>query len=304
MLLFRSSRMCACLALGAFVAAGSAQVGAQSVRDTDLYRRIRSEVDKIWIVDTHEHLADEETYLKRPADFLTRMLHYVDADLMPRVSASDPAVFLRVQDPAIPLEERVPLFLRHWQFVKTTGYGRALTRVVKDLYGTDIDQLTPESCRELNRRIAAANTPGLYRRILKDKARIDVSIAVSRQPRDPEYFRRVARFDHYVRAGSRKDLDAIAASTGVAIRSLADVVRALEVEFDRAVKDGAVGVKSALAYERTLSFPRVTEAEADAAFMRLSNTPVRAPGVWAAQTTPDVKPYGDYLMHRIWPIRR
>ncbi|MBE3131851.1 MAG: amidohydrolase family protein [Acidobacteria bacterium] len=302
MLLFRSSRMRACLALAAFVIAGSAQTAAQSIRDTDLYRRIRSEVDKIWIVDTHEHLADEETYLKRPADFLARMLHYVDADLMasgmPRVSTSDPAVILRVQDPAIPLEERVPLFLRHWQFVKTTGYGRALTMVVKDLYGADLDHLTPDSCRELNARITAANKPGLYRHILRDKARVDLSIVVSHQPRDPEFFRRHLRIDRWVKASSRKVFDALAADTGVPIRSLADVVHALEVDFDRAVKNGAVGAKSALAYDRSLSFPQVTETEAEAAFKRLLDTPEAARGA-GAPFSPDLKLYGDYMMHRI-----
>ncbi|MBE3123289.1 MAG: hypothetical protein IMZ65_00625, partial [Planctomycetes bacterium] len=208
MLLFRSPHIRAGLALATLVIAGSAQAGAQSIRDTDLYRRIRSEVDKIWIVDTHEHLPNEEDYLKRPADFLVRMLHYVDSDLlasgMPRVQTADSAAILRVQDPSIPLEERVPLFLQYWQFVKTTGYGRALTMVVKDLYGADLDHLTPDSCRELNARITAANKPGLYRHILRDKARVDLSIVVSHQPRDPEFFRRHLRIDRWVKASSRK----------------------------------------------------------------------------------------------------
>lgn len=281
-----------------------AWVSAQIVKDTDVYRRIKNTIDQMWIVDTHEHLGSEEDYLKRPVDFLARMLHYVESDLMSagmsRPFALDWGKNLKVQDTTIPLSERWALFTQYWKEMRFTGYGRALRMVVNDIYGLDINVLTPASCQELNNRIAAANTPGLYRRILKDKARIELSLVdVSNSKINREFFTPVMRFDNFMIVQGRKDLELITEKTGVVIHSLKDMVHALEVAFAMAVKEGIVGVKSGLAYERRIYYPRPTESEAEAAFNKVVDTFVGYARTDIVPSRNETLPYQNYMMHQI-----
>jgi len=271
--------------------ATSAETGP--VTGSKVYRQLKKDVDQIRLIDTHEHLSNEEAYLKRPADFLARMLHYVESDLisagMPRASGGKP---LRVQDLDVPLPERWELFQTYWREMRFTGYGRALDRVVKDLYGLELDSLTPQTASQLNERIAASNKPGLYRRILKEKARIDLSIVdVGSGKPDPEFFVAVRRFDNFINVHSQKELESFGTQNGVSVSSLEDLVRALEAAFAKAVQDGIVGVKSGLAYSRRIYYPRPSDAGVRAAFDKLkSGRPV---------SDDEILPLQNYLMHQV-----
>jgi predicted TIM-barrel fold metal-dependent hydrolase len=272
------------------VSAASAETGP--VTGSKVYHQLKKDVDQIRLIDTHEHLSNEDAYLKRPADFLARMLHYVESDLisagMPRASGGKP---LRVQDLDVPLPERWELFQTYWREMRFTGYGRALGRVVKDLYGLDLDSTTPAMASQLNERIAAANKPGLYRRVLKEKARIDLSIVDVGGKPDPEFFVAVRRFDNFINVHSQKELENLGTQNGVSVSSLEDLVRALEAAFTNAVQDGIVGVKSGLAYSRRIYYPRPSDGEARAAFDKLkSGGPVSGE---------DILPLQNYLMHQV-----
>jgi predicted TIM-barrel fold metal-dependent hydrolase len=263
------------------------------VTDSKVYRQLKKDIDQIRLIDTHEHLGSEDAYLKRPADFLVRMLHYVESDLvsagMPPASGGKP---LRVQDPDVPLPERWALFQTYWREVRFTGYGRALDRVVKDLYQLDLDSLTPATAARLNERIAAANQPGLYRRILKDKARIDLAIVdVGSGKPDAEFFVAVRRFDHFISVRSPKELEGLGAANGVEVNALEDLVRTLEIAFTKGVQDGMVGVKSGLAYSRRIYYPRPTDAEARSAFDKLKGG--------GPATGEEILPLQNYLMHQV-----
>ena len=277
---------------------------AQSIKDTDVYRRLQHAIDRIWIVDTHEHLGSEEDYLKKPVDFLARMLHYVESDLvsagMERPRGLDWGVKFDIQDTSKPLSERWPVFMKFWNEMRFTGYGKAMQTVVNDLYGLDINTLTPASAKELNKRIEAANTPGLYRRILKDKARIELSMVdIEKTDVDREFFVPVMCFDYFMEAQSKVQLEAISGNTGVPIRSLQDMVTALEKAFDDAVNEGIVGIKSRLAYDRRIYYPRPTEAEAEAAFNKILGTYIGYARTKKVPSWEEIELYQNYIMHQI-----
>jgi predicted TIM-barrel fold metal-dependent hydrolase len=275
-----------------WLVAGAAFAGTVPVTGSKVYRQLKKDIDQIRLIDTHEHLSNEDAYLRRPADFLIRMLHYVESDLisagMPRATGGQP---LRVQDPEVPLPERWEMFQTYWREMRFTGYGRALDRVVEDLYGLDLDSVTPQTASQLNDRIAAANTAGLYRRVLKEKARIDLSIVDVGGKPDPEFFVGVRRFDHFINVRTRKELETLGAQNGVTVSALEDLVRALEVAFVKGVQDGMVGVKSGLAYSRRIHYPRPTDGEARAAFEKL-----KGGGDVSAD---DILPLQNYLMHQV-----
>lgn len=267
--------------------------GIEQVSGTKVYQKLKKDIDLIRLVDTHEHLNNEDAYLKQPADFLLRMLHYVESDLasagMPQ---PDKGKTRRVQDMAVPLPERWELFQTYWQEVRFTGYGRALGRAVKDLYGVELDSLTPATAVHLNEKIAEANKPGLYRRVLKDKARIDLSIVdVGSGKPDPEFFVAVRRFDNFINVHTWKELENLGTQNGVEIKSLDDFVRALETAFEKAVQDGIVGVKSGLAYSRRIYYPRPSDAEVQEAFNKLKNS--------GAVSNDGIQPLQNHLMHQV-----
>lgn len=237
-----------------------------------VYRRLKARIDEIRLIDTHEHLDSEADRLKQPPDCLATMLHYTESDLhsagMPAVAGQTNKVI--AQDTRVPFAERWTQFLKYWPEVRFTGYGRALARCVGDLYGVSLARPGPETGRELNDRIAARLKPGFYRWVLKEKARIDLSIVdVSKTVVDREFFAPVLRFDTFVTLSNRGQLEAIASKTGVAINTLEDLVRALEAAFDQGIREGIVGVKSGLAYSRRIYYPMPLVEEARAVFDKI-----------------------------------
>ena len=267
---------------------------AQFVRDTDVFLRIKHSIDQMWIVDTHEHLWSPEEYKEMPEDFFVRMLHYVNSDLIS--AGMSVKEFNRIQDTSVPFGERWALFKKFWKEMRFTGYGFALKTAVEDIYGLDINALTSSSAGELNNRIAAANTQGLYRRILKEKSKIEVCIIdVGKTDVNREFFVPVLRFDNYITARSRADLLSISEKTGIAIHSLKDMIHALETAFKLAVDEGIVGLKSGLAYSRRIYYPRPTETEAEAVFNKVL-------GAFMGSDTPsfnETLPYQNFMMHQI-----
>lgn len=243
-------------------------LGAEPGMNRDaVYPRLKARIDQIRLIDTHEHLDSEAMRLKQPPDCLASLLHYTESDLhsagMPAVSDRPGKVI--VQDDRRPFEERWTQFMKFWPEVRFTGYGRALAGCVSDLYGVPLERPETQTGSQINERMVARLKPGFYRWVLKEKARIDLSIVdVSTTEVDREFFAPVMRFDNFVNLSSRGQLENLAAKTGVTINTLEDLVKALEAAFDKGIREGIVGVKSGLAYSRRIYYPmpRVEEARA------------------------------------------
>jgi hypothetical protein len=75
-----------------------------------------------------------------------------------------------LRDEKAPTSERWRAFEPYWKLVRFTGYGQALRLAMRDLYG--IGDLTAATIGPLNDAIRAKNKPGLYRHVLRDRARI------------------------------------------------------------------------------------------------------------------------------------
>ncbi|MGD9128382.1 MAG: amidohydrolase family protein, partial [Planctomycetia bacterium] len=144
----------------------------------------------------------------------------------------------------------------------------------------------------LNEKIAEANKPGLYRDVLEKKARIDLAI-VDRNSITPisGFIAQVKRFDNFVNIRNAKDLANLEKYAGTKFNSLDDLCGALAINFEKQVKTGIVGIKSALAYNRRIYYPLPTEDQAKAAFEKLkSGKPV---------SNADVLPLQNYMMHQV-----
>lgn len=281
---------------------------------SDLAARIASAVNDIQLVDTHEHLLSEEERTRAAVDFSYLFPHYASSDL---ISAGMPpslleavrvpvrpvlverAVRLRRPRPyPIPvradlsLDERWEAMQPYWESIRHTGYGTCLRVAVRDLFG--LPDISRATYRQLSEAIAASARPGWYRHVLKEKARIAISIQDDgRADVEKAFFAPVVRLEHFAVARTREELGVLEADTGMAIHSLDDLLRAMQAALEAYQADGAVGIKIGLAYRRTIRFEKVTRADAERIFNRIAGHLGEGPS-WE-----EARPLQDYLVHRM-----
>jgi len=230
------------------------------------YVIIKNAVDKIKLIDTHEHLPQESERIKGKADpFATFLIHYISSDL---VSAGMPKdILYRVRNASLPLNERWGLLAPFWEKIQNTGYARALNLAVKGLY--NVDGLNERTCKDLETRMRSANKPGLYKWVLKEKAGVDLSILDNEiVDVDRSLFAPVIRFDDFILLKERSDIEALEIKCEMKIHSLLDLTKALKLRFEKLSKS-IVGVKIALAYRRSINFEKATAADAERVFNKI-----------------------------------
>ena len=134
----------------------------------------------------------------------------------------------------------------------------------------------------MNQAIAARNQAGLYKFVLKDRARIrycmndDYWNAVPVR-QDPAYFRYAHKFDRFAAPITPAGLQRLEQASGVSVTSLAGLKKAMETSFEQGLAAGMIAVKSTMAYERNLRFEEVSEADAARTFESLISGRVKAP---------------------------
>jgi len=230
------------------------------------YDAIKSAVDRIKLIDTHEHLPQESERIKgKPDPFAIFLIHYISSDL---VSAGMPKdVLYRVRSTSLPLNERWRLLAPFWRKIQNTGYARSLNLAVKGLY--NIDGINERNCKDLEAKIKSVNKPGLYKWVLKEKAGVELSILDNETVDvDRSLFAPVMRFDDFILLKERSDVEALERKCEMKIHSLSDLTKALTLHFEKLSKS-IVGVKIALAYRRPIYFEKATTSDAERVFNKI-----------------------------------
>ncbi|WP_404424589.1 amidohydrolase family protein [Nibricoccus sp. IMCC34717] len=109
-------------------------------------------------------------------DWTALFAHYLDADLL---SAGMPKSDWRRLFSAIDPLEKWAVLEPYWPRVQHTGYARAVTRTLRELYG--IPALTRQAIPLLNERYLALIKPGFYREVLQQRGNI-LSCQTNRWP--------------------------------------------------------------------------------------------------------------------------
>ncbi len=133
--------------------------------------KLVDELSSMPVIDAHEHLPPEPERLALDVDVFTLFSHYTHTDLVS--SGMKYGDWQRTQDASVPLEERWELFAPFYERVRHTSYVRAARIAAREVYGLDVSEGT---YRELSERMKAENTPGIYRRILREKCGIEKCI--------------------------------------------------------------------------------------------------------------------------------
>ena len=224
------------------------------------------QTEAIEIVSSHEHLlGEEERYALKP-DVFTLLSHYAVDDLRSAGMTGGPKRWEDIEP--------------WWRHVRGTGYGQAVRIALRDIYG--IEELDAKSVPALNERIAAANRPGLYERVLKRMARIRYAVlddywrGEPERP-DPRYFVLARKLDWFCSVRQASDIRRMEEVTGVAIHGVGDLKRAMEKRLGQSLAAGLVALKTTLAYSRPLEFAEVEERGAQADFELLMKAPQASP---------------------------
>ena len=271
-----------------------------------IYGELFEYVQDLEIIDTHEHLPAFEKLRERDTDVLKEYLkHYFNCDL---VSAGlSLAESERVIDTQIPLMDRWKLVEPYWDAARHTGYGRSLDIAVKGLYG--IDGITGQTIEELNSKFMESIEQSHFRKVLKEKSKIKVSLLhdipmlndriqfTSNLECDREFFRNVFPADYFILPQDAEDIALVEKEFGRSICSFEDWLEASEAALENALNHGAVAIKSALAYQRSLCYDRTTRHEAESDFNELFS--VKHRGNYMPQVFSLGEHFQNYMMHFI-----
>lgn len=233
--------------------------------DSDLYRRIRAELDRIQILDTHEHLhfPHQLAEMKR-IDFGLLFSHYTNSDLisvgMPEKDMAEIAKMDSKLSPGEKWRLVKPWYEKSWN----TAYCEAIRIAMRDLYG--IEDLAEDTVEPLSRKMNAVNRDTWTREVF-NRAGIDIALEqnlwtdlVYPRRRYPDIF----LYD-MADPFSNLDVDGLSKDSGMEVGSLADYLKLIDFYFDR-FADEATAYKISRAYSRTIFFADVDQSDAERVF--------------------------------------
>jgi len=227
---------------------------------------ISDAIDDLYIVDSHEHLVEEEVRLKEPNNLSRFFQFYAFDDVA--TAGIDAAGQKRFFEPDVGAREQWEIIRGVWPLVKHTGYLRSLLISIRELYG--IEDLADSTIGPLMDAVAARNKPGVLNWVLKEKCRIECCLVndadpgdMARRTKSPGLF----LFDMGIEQLLANEIDVKACEkrTGLSCVSLADWKRIMDWYFARWGAQ-AVAIKNVSAYWRTLRYDEVGEPAAAAAF--------------------------------------
>lgn len=259
-------------------------------------KRISEYVDKLHVVDTHEHMMLPDSLIKWTSlDFMLLFSSYSYDDM---ISAGlDAATYFRLAKEQMPVSEKWKIIEPFWNKAKNTAYCRNSLLIATELY--NINELDVSSVEHISKKISDAykNPDWLYQ--LLDKAKIDYVIqdgywVAGGGPREfkSDKFRFVARIDDLLSIWSKSNIEKISNTKNASVNTLDEFIAIVDNILDGYVANGIVGFKTGMAYTRTIYYENTPRWKAEEVFNRLMKKTDN-------YSFEDVKPLQDYLMHAI-----
>ncbi len=229
------------------------------------------------LIDAHEHLPPERIRTDRKQDVFTLFSQYLRHDLfsagmdretylshrMDISSGAKRPLYDRLMEAEAPLEERWRAFRPYWDSIRHGSYARAARLTAKLVYG--VNDISDDTYQVLSERIAAENTPGIYRRMLCDRCRIRASLSIMGETNAELPLIPVLWATPLFAIASRQQVEQSAGDVGEAVPpTLDDYLGFMRRRMETWVAEGVVGIKMMLRH-----YPAITRADADCAYRRL-----------------------------------
>lgn len=256
--------------------------------DSELYRRIRAEVDKIKIIDTHEHTGlPHGLAAVGKLDFGWLFRGYAACDLVSAGMRPEDMEKVRDLKSEWSVAEKwravKPFYEKTWN----TAYCECLRIAMRDIYG--IEDLRDDTVEELSAKVDGVERMSWARTVF-DKAGIELamwngtSVPVYHRKRYPGLF----LYDMCDDFSTLGRIPEMRTDTGLEITSLDGFLEAVDWYFDK-FADEASALKIGRAYDRTLSFDEVPKDDADRLFDRFLITP--------DMSKAEKQPLEDFIVH-------
>ncbi len=137
-----------------------------------LETQIFAALEQIEIIDAHEHIPPESVRVNTKVDVLSFFSNYMLGDL--RVAGMSETELAEMQKRELPLDYRWRLFKPYWEQIKFDSYARSAQIAIKKFYGAD--DINDNTYALISERIAAANQPGIYERVLGETCKIRTAL--------------------------------------------------------------------------------------------------------------------------------
>ena len=272
---------------------------AEDIKKSELYQRIRTALDAVPAIDTHDHLRPFEEIPGRDITDKGRGM---------TLRSIWGGSYYTWINPLSPWPEGKS-FDDWWAKAKydftdarATSFYRYVLPAFKDLYGIDFETMTDEQARELNDRIFANDKSDAWlHHVVTERANIELMFI------DPYWarfkFERAYRFavpvlnvttmvDGYHESSFASELDSpyfFMRQQGKEIKTLDDYLAAIDAIFAKGVESDCACLKTTLAYQRTLEFANVPRERAEKVFGRKK----------AELTAEEIKDFQDFIMWRL-----
>ncbi len=272
-------------------------------RDEKLYEEISKAVFSIPIFDTHEHILDEKDRQGSNLDFSLFFMQYAGTDLL--TSGLSEEEFADFQDPKTDLEKKWDYFAKHWLNIKNTSYCKLVLEAIKDLYG--FEGINEKNYKELSEKVRNTKDVKWYDRVIKEKSNIKMILnhlenipQANTTVLDREDFRPVINLDEIICTCCREDILAWEKRFNINIYKLQDLLKAIDLIFEKKDESGYKAVKTTIAYMRSLKFEETTFEEADKVFsglFKLNSFGFLEKKDFLSKT--ELKPFQDFMVHYI-----
>jgi predicted TIM-barrel fold metal-dependent hydrolase len=289
-----------------------------AMRSTELYHRLKAEIDAMPVVDMHEHLIfPEEDYLDLArslgADFGRFLSWYTVDDLQSagmmisnvQEYKDTAGAVLRVNGEPLSLDEKWNYIRPYWEHTRHTGYSRAALYSMKKLL--DVDDLNDRTYREVSERLSSLMKPGVYRAMLKNICGftyivndIDTMAAPGAYERmDHSLLHFASRFRHFSYAYKPGGIENLEKTFNRTIRNIDHLLDTMDAQFERWEDErGRIALKIADAYLRDVYYEDSTREEAERVMRRIF-TLRKIPRNDETLSYTEARPFENFIMHRI-----
>ncbi|UCD75868.1 MAG: amidohydrolase family protein [Phycisphaerales bacterium] len=235
----------------------------------EFLRELAALVNSTPMVDTHEHLPEEDVRLRGEwvpcDDWGVLFSHYLNSDL---IAAGMPDEELaRLLSREVEPAGKWKILAPYWPAVKNTGFARATRIAIRELYG--IDELNVQTVRRLQAGYESLRKPGLYRRVLTEVGGIEScqvdGFGPYRESRQPQLMMQDMNVNG-LHIGP--DVENLAGPTGISVGELADWHTVIRWWFDKYGRY-ATAIKSPAAYGRGLDYQKVEAEQVEDVFRRV-----------------------------------
>jgi predicted TIM-barrel fold metal-dependent hydrolase len=230
-------------------------------------QRLLDEMEALPTVDCHSHTVLRREYEVAPPRSLFTIGAYFDRDTIGLAGKRASALYADAPDDA-ERWRRLKGLLARGRNVSTWRHAIA---TFQGLFGLADDDLTDDNWAAVNARIKEYTArPGWYDYVTRERCNFVTQVRNVPWFEDwePEYFTCVLRMEPALRLHQAAERGQLAAHLGRELGDLAALRRGLADFLDSYVRRGAIGIKLAQAYWRSLKHERVSEQTAAAIYAR------------------------------------